>query len=104
MTTVTATKSTLKTIEKYGFDRTAFDAGMADFGYTTRNEFGCIAIVDDAGESVDFAHPVLVKYAGEKYGNVMTTEMESLVQCGDKWFSTCLDEIEYNGTFGGLAL
>ncbi len=88
-----ATKSTLKTIEKYGFDREALDAEMADYGYTTKIEYGCIAIVDGNGVSVDYGKPYLVHHNGEKFGNVIFSEMEVNVYCDNECFE--IDQIDY---------
>lgn len=95
MTTIQLIKTTMKTAKKYGFDREAFDAEMADYGLTTRNEYGCVAVVDETGTSVDWGHPVLIERNGEKYGNVMLTAMESMFYCGDETFSTVLDDVEW---------
>jgi len=95
MTTVTATKSTLKTIDKYGFDRAAFDANMADYGYTTRTVKGGIEILDENHEFVDFAEAVIITHNSERYGFAMLGEMENTFNCDGEQFSTVFDEIEY---------
>ena len=103
MSAIKATKSTMKRIYECGFDRVGFDASMADYGYTTRdhkgdkyNRGGYIEIIDsETGEVVDYAKPYVAKYEGETYGDVITSEMESIFNCGKVWFSTCLDEVDY---------
>lgn len=88
-------KSTLETILRYGFDREALDAEMADYGYTTRVEYGCIAIVDESGVSVDHGKPVLAVLNGKKFGNVFFSEMESVIVCDDEMFFTIEDEMTF---------
>ena len=88
-----ATKSTLKTIEKYGFDRAALDAEMADYGYTTKIEYGCVAVVDEKGISVDFGKPYLVHHEGEKFGTVIFSEFEIGTYCHGEYFD--VDQIDY---------
>lgn len=94
MTTLAAKKSTLKTIVANGFDRQEFEAHMAEFGYTTRNEFGCIAIVDEDGVSVDWAHPIIIRHNGEKFYVVLLSEMETTLKLGDEWFNTINDDVD----------
>jgi hypothetical protein len=93
MSNLVAQKSTLKTIEANGFDRKAFDEYMSGYGYTTRNELGCIAIVDESGESVDWAHPIVIRHNGHKCYDVLLSEMESFFEVGGESFNTIADDI-----------
>jgi hypothetical protein len=93
MTTLAAKKSTLKTVEANGFNRQEFDGYMSGYGYTTRNELGCIAIVDESGESVDWAHPIIISHKGSKCYDVLLSEMESFFEVGGESFNTINDDV-----------
>jgi hypothetical protein len=99
---ITGKYTTKTTAYKYGLNERiqGFIDMMADFEKTVKVGKDFVEIFDnETGESMDFAHYVIViGKDGEKYGNLMLTEMESLIDIGESLFAdTILDEIEISG-------
>lgn len=85
-------KSTIKTIEeKYYFDRWELEHEAEDYGYTLSTKYGCYVFVEPDGEIVDYGHPVLITYQGQKYPGVYWSERESGFEIDGKWFDTVLN-------------
>jgi hypothetical protein len=96
--------TTKKTAMKYGLDSRIDDfvASMADFENTVKIGADYVEIFDaETGESMDVAHYVLITGKdGQKYGNLLTTEMESILTVGEDendWISTILTEVNIDG-------
>lgn len=78
--------TTLEIAIEHGFDRDEINSTMADFDKTTAtSDEGYIAIIDrESGETVDYAHPILVQGDdGLFYGNVLFSEMEIPITIGN---------------------
>lgn len=104
MATLKATYTSLRTLKKHGFDRAEFDAMMADFGKTTRdnNKLDVIEIIEaedewQKGQVVDTAHPICIGYKGQWFYDVLLSEMETCWTLDGDSFSTITDDIETKG-------
>lgn len=92
---VVVVKSTIPTIKRFGFDLAVERAGMADFGYKMVEKLnGFYAIVNEEGEIVDWAKPVLVHFRGQKYGNVRYGEMNSQFNVEIDGEPATIDEVD----------
>lgn len=97
MTTLAAKYSTLETLEKNWFDFSDFAASMEFFGYTTRlnRTIQAVEVIDpETNEAVDFAHPIIITRNGERFYELLLSEMNSTLNLGGEWFSTIFDEVE----------
>lgn len=96
MTTLIAKYTSLKTAIKNGIDFDGFTGMMNDFGYETRinNAMDVVEVIDpETKEAVDFGHPIAIKFEGQTYYELMTTEMNSVFNLGGQWFDTIFDEV-----------
>lgn len=88
--------TTKATAEKYGLNLRTDDfiACMADYGKTVTITKDMVIVNDEeTGENMDIANYILVKGAnGEWYGNVLLTEMNSILTCGDDRDDYCTNE------------
>jgi hypothetical protein len=96
--------TTKKTAFKYGLDLRIDDfiEMMADFEKTVKVGTDYVEVFDaETGESMDIAHYVLMTgINGEKYGNLLLSEMESTMRIGegrDDYASTVWNEIDVDG-------
>ena len=103
---VTAKYTTKQTAVKYGLLERIDDfiEMMADFEKTVKVGPKYVEIIDnESGETIDFAHFIIVNGVdGEKYGEILLSEMESVVCAGYEGnreisASTIFEEIEING-------